>query len=66
MDGEKRTYRTYGEGGTGKGGSIWNVNKKYRKKYIYKKKELVSGIQKELRKVNSKKVTNPVKDRPWS
>ena len=31
-DGGKRAYGTYGEGGTGKGKIIWNVNKEYRKK----------------------------------
>ena len=31
MDGEKRTYGTYGEGATGKGESFWIVNKEYRK-----------------------------------
>ena len=31
MDRGKRAYGTYGEGGTGKGESIWNVNKEYRK-----------------------------------
>ena len=32
MGGEKRAYGTYGEGGTGKEKSIWNVNKEFRKK----------------------------------
>ena len=32
MGGEMRAYGTYWEGGTGKGESIWNVNKEYRKK----------------------------------
>ena len=27
----KRTYGTYGEGAIGKGQSLWNVNKEYRK-----------------------------------
>ena len=27
----KKTYGTYGEGGTGNGESLWNVNKGYRK-----------------------------------
>ena len=31
MDGEKKVYGTYGEGGTWKGEIIWNVNKEYRK-----------------------------------
>ena len=31
MDGEKKVYGTYGEGGSGKGEIIWNVNKEYRK-----------------------------------
>ena len=31
MGGGKRTYGTYGEGVTGKGESIQNVNKEYRK-----------------------------------
>ena len=31
MGGEKKAYGTYGEGGTGKGEIIWNVNKEYRK-----------------------------------
>ena len=31
MDGEKKAYGTYGEGKTGKGEIIWNVNKEYRK-----------------------------------
>ena len=30
-DGEKKIYGTYGEGGSGKGEIIWNVNKEYRK-----------------------------------
>ena len=32
MGGEKKAYGTYGEGGTGKGKIIWNVNKEYKKK----------------------------------
>ena len=35
MDGEKRAYGTYGEGGTGKGESIWTVNKGFRKKIYH-------------------------------
>ena len=31
MDGEKKVYGTYGEGGSGKGEIIWSVNKEYRK-----------------------------------
>ena len=31
MDGEKKVYGTYQEGGSGKGEIIWNVNKEYRK-----------------------------------
>ena len=31
MGGEKKVYGTYGEGGSGKGEIIWNVNKEYRK-----------------------------------
>ena len=31
MDGEKKVYGKYGEGGSGKGEIIWNVNKEYRK-----------------------------------
>ena len=31
MYGEKKVYGTYGEGGSGKGEIIWNVNKEYRK-----------------------------------
>ena len=31
MGGEKKVYGTYGEGGSGKGEFIWNVNKEYRK-----------------------------------
>ena len=31
MDGEKKVYGTYGEGGAGKKEIIWNVNKEYRK-----------------------------------
>ena len=30
MGGEKKAYETYGEGETGKGEIIWNVNKEYR------------------------------------
>ena len=30
-DREKKVYGTYGEGGSGKGEIIWNVNKEYRK-----------------------------------
>ena len=31
MDGERKVYGTYGEGISGKGEIIWNVNKEYRK-----------------------------------
>ena len=31
MGREKKVYGTHGEGGTGKGEIIWNVNKEYRK-----------------------------------
>ena len=31
MDGEEKVYGTYGEGRSGKGEIIWNVNKEYRK-----------------------------------
>ena len=31
MGEEKKAYGTYGEGGTGKGEIIWNVNNEYRK-----------------------------------
>ena len=31
MDGEKNVYGTYGEGRSGTGEIIWNVNKEYRK-----------------------------------
>ena len=37
MGGEKRTYGTYVEGGTGKGECLWNVNKEYRKNLNIKK-----------------------------
>ena len=30
-DGENKVYGTYGDGGSGKGEIIWNVNKEYRK-----------------------------------
>ena len=32
MDRGKRTYGTYGDGGSGRRENIWNVNKEYRKK----------------------------------
>ena len=32
IGGGKRAYGIYGEGGTGKGENIWNVNKEYKKK----------------------------------
>ena len=31
MCGEKKVYGTYGEGGSGQGEIIWNVNKEYKK-----------------------------------
>ena len=31
MSGQKKVDGTYGEGGTGKGEVIWDVNKEYRK-----------------------------------
>ena len=31
MSGEEKVNWTYGEGGSGKGEIIWNVNKEYRK-----------------------------------
>ena len=34
MGGEKKAYGTYGEGGTGTGEIIWNVNKEYRKNML--------------------------------
>ena len=34
MGGEKKVYGTYGEGASGKGEIIWNVNKEYKKKNI--------------------------------
>ena len=43
MGGEKRAYGTYGEGGNGKGESIWNVNKEYR---ILIKKSIYNNIKK--------------------